>query len=84
MPKEPKSVGVQKYIPTKNEVKEVNDRLHDVVVATSKFDKIIFPVEKDTISSEVSTSNVRKQTKIVPPSGKEINLTENIITFPIV
>lgn len=75
--------GPQRKLPTKQEVRQTNNRLAQVIKVTEEIDKV--KKSANTVYSndrEVVTSSVFKKTASVPPGGKAIEI-DDITKFPM-
>lgn len=85
MPKKDKGVGVQKKIPTKSEVKEVNKRLYKLAEESANYENIkktadlVYSNENEIVNNSTFKSDI----KPVSPSGRIVEL-DNELQFPMV
>jgi hypothetical protein len=75
-----KGGSVCKRLPTKNEVKDINKKLYKIAEDTDKFNNSD-KRNSDRVyanSNEIVTNSVFKETSAVAPSGKTIDLENEI------
>ncbi len=82
--KDKKPVGVQKKLPTRSEVKNINKNLYKLADETRGLGKPIIKTADIVYSddNEIVNESVFKKTKVIPPSGKKIELKDEL-QFPI-
>ena len=85
MPKKDKGAGIQKKLPTKSEVKDVNRRLYKLAEEAANYENASKSADQ-VYSNEneiVNSSTFKNGGKSISPSGKVIEL-DNELQFPMV
>ena len=81
--KDKKTAGVQKKLPTKSEVKNINKCLYKLAEESSGNKKVVKTADTVySINNEIVNESVFKKSKTIPPSGKPIEL-KGELQFPI-
>ena len=84
MARKEKGAGIQKKLPTKSEVKDVNKRLYELAKESSGSGGNAVKTADSvySIQNEIVNESTFKKTKTVSPSGKLIELKDEL-QFPM-